>query len=466
VKLPRLLAVSFLVLGTSFLFTPLAQSDDVWQATNGNVSGNTVQFDFRGGSAIYTTSVPDSSTVTVAINNTIANCIGNCTPIADNWNVSINGQSFSGNTIEVTTVSAQVSGPVTITASGIDRGFWAGWYGPIISVSIFSPLPSPVPTPEPTPTPSPVPSVVDNSAAIAEQERLAREEAARQAQLEEERIAAEQERQRQAAIAAEQERQRLAAIEAARIAAEQEAARLAELERQRLAALEAERLRLEAEAKAKAEEEARLAAEAKAKAEEEARIAAELAAIEEARIAAEKAAEAARIEAERIAAELAAKQEAERLAALEAAAKAKAEEDARLKAEADAKAKAEAERLAAEAEANKPKPEVVPEVIRLTPETKLEELPPDFPILLENGVVLTAEVVIAIQLLENPAELVSTMFTNPAQALTALSNIGADMSPEVREESEKVVVSAIIASGIATQAAAGAAATAAYRRKP
>lgn len=107
-----------------------------------------------------------------------------------------------------------------------------------------------------------------------------------------------------------------------------------------------------------------------------------------------------------------------------------------------------------------------PEPIALTEDTNLEELPADFPILLENGVVLTAEVVIAIQLLENPAELLGAIFTDPSQALTAISNIGADMSPEVREQSEKVVVSAIIAGGIATQAAAGAAATAAYRRKP
>jgi hypothetical protein len=102
----------------------------------------------------------------------------------------------------------------------------------------------------------------------------------------------------------------------------------------------------------------------------------------------------------------------------------------------------------------------------MTEDTDLEELPADTPILLENGVVLTAEVVIAIQLLENPAELLATIFTDPSQALMAISNIGADMSDEVREESEKVVLSAIIAGGIATQAAAVAAATTTYRRKP
>jgi len=85
---------------------------------------------------------------------------------------------------------------------------------------------------------------------------------------------------------------------------------------------------------------------------------------------------------------------------------------------------------------------------------------------LENGVVLTADVVVALQLLENPAELLAEIFSDPGEVLTALSNIGADLAPEVREDAEKVVISAIIAGNIATQAAAGAAATAAYRRKP
>jgi hypothetical protein len=95
----------------------------------------------------------------------------------------------------------------------------------------------------------------------------------------------------------------------------------------------------------------------------------------------------------------------------------------------------------------------------------VEDLPPDTPVELDNGVVLVAEIVVAIQLLENPAELLGAIFTDPSQALMALSNIGADMSDDVREDSEKVVLSAIIAGGIATQAAASAAVTATYRRK-
>lgn len=103
------------------------------------------------------------------------------------------------------------------------------------------------------------------------------------------------------------------------------------------------------------------------------------------------------------------------------------------------------------------------EVVVLNDTTDLSALAPDTPVELENGVVLTAEVVIALTLLENPAELLSEIFTDPGQVLMALGNIGADMSPEVREQSEKVIISAVIAGNIATQAAASAA-LAAYRR--
>ena len=110
--------------------------------------------------------------------------------------------------------------------------------------------------------------------------------------------------------------------------------------------------------------------------------------------------------------------------------------------------------------------DTTPEVVVLTSDTDLSELPPNTPVQLENGVVLTAEVVIALQLLEDPIALLGELFSNPAEVFTALSNIGADMSPEVRERSEEVVVAAVIVGNIATQAAATAAGVAAYRRKP
>jgi hypothetical protein len=102
------------------------------------------------------------------------------------------------------------------------------------------------------------------------------------------------------------------------------------------------------------------------------------------------------------------------------------------------------------------------------------DLPPQTPVEVrqdENGnqVVITAEVAQALTVLENPAALVTAIFTDPAQALLALGSIGADMSPQERAESEKTIVAAVIVGGIATQSALTAAASAgtvAYRRKP
>jgi hypothetical protein len=99
-------------------------------------------------------------------------------------------------------------------------------------------------------------------------------------------------------------------------------------------------------------------------------------------------------------------------------------------------------------------------------EVDLATLAPDTPVELLNGVVVTAAVAMDIQLLQDPGELLVTMFTDPLAALAALNNVGADLPEEVREQAEKVVLSTIIAGGIATQAAASAAAGATYRRKP
>jgi hypothetical protein len=85
-------------------------------------------------------------------------------------------------------------------------------------------------------------------------------------------------------------------------------------------------------------------------------------------------------------------------------------------------------------------------------EVDLETLAPETPVQLDNGVVLEAGTVVALQLLENPAELISAIFTNPAQALTALSNIGADMSDEERTTSENTIIASVIAGQAAINA--------------
>ena len=102
----------------------------------------------------------------------------------------------------------------------------------------------------------------------------------------------------------------------------------------------------------------------------------------------------------------------------------------------------------------------------------LADLPPSTPVEVRqdsngNEVIVIAEVAAALVILESPVELLSTIFSDPAQALLAISSIGADMSDEERSESEQTIVAAVIVSGIAVQSAttAALAGSVSYRRR-
>jgi hypothetical protein len=82
----------------------------------------------------------------------------------------------------------------------------------------------------------------------------------------------------------------------------------------------------------------------------------------------------------------------------------------------------------------------------------LADLPSETPVQLDNGVVLEAGTVVALQLLENPVELLTEIFNDPGQVLTALSNIGADMSDEERTTSENTIIASVIAGQAAINA--------------
>ena len=101
----------------------------------------------------------------------------------------------------------------------------------------------------------------------------------------------------------------------------------------------------------------------------------------------------------------------------------------------------------------------------------LEDLPPSQPVEVrqdENGneVVITAEVAVALQLLESPAEILQAIFESPAQLIFALGNLGADMSPEEREEATKTIIAATIVGNIATTTMASVAIGGAGYRRP
>jgi hypothetical protein len=72
------------------------------------------------------------------------------------------------------------------------------------------------------------------------------------------------------------------------------------------------------------------------------------------------------------------------------------------------------------------------------------DLPPNQPVMLENGVILTAEVADALQSFNNIDLFLATLITNPGKLIKAFANVGADMTPEKRKESQIVVISVII----------------------
>jgi hypothetical protein len=78
-----------------------------------------------------------------------------------------------------------------------------------------------------------------------------------------------------------------------------------------------------------------------------------------------------------------------------------------------------------------------------------EDLPPEQPVTLENGVIILAEIADAIEIFDSVEEVLATIFSDPAKAFTALTSVGADMTPESRETSQNVVVSAVVVAQIA-----------------
>jgi hypothetical protein len=73
-----------------------------------------------------------------------------------------------------------------------------------------------------------------------------------------------------------------------------------------------------------------------------------------------------------------------------------------------------------------------------------EDLPPEQPVALDNGVILTAEIADALEIFEDSSELLATVFSDPGKALKAVANVGADMTIETRKEAQTVTVAAVI----------------------
>lgn len=121
-----------LVLAFGWLFSTPAQASPL-------VTNNTIQFSYTWGS--YTQTVTDS-VVTVTVVNDITNKIGGNGEVIDTYRIT-----FADQVIEVTEKHGArdyiFTGSGTLVLEGIDRGFWAGHYGPVIIVSV-SPIVLPV----------------------------------------------------------------------------------------------------------------------------------------------------------------------------------------------------------------------------------------------------------------------------------------------------------------------------------
>jgi len=65
-------------------------------------------------------------------------------------------------------------------------------------------------------------------------------------------------------------------------------------------------------------------------------------------------------------------------------------------------------------------------------------------VILENGVVLEAEVAEALEVFDNIDLFLAAALTDPGKILTAFANVGADMTPEKRKEAQTITISVII----------------------
>jgi hypothetical protein len=81
---------------------------------------------------------------------------------------------------------------------------------------------------------------------------------------------------------------------------------------------------------------------------------------------------------------------------------------------------------------------------------------------LVNGVELTVTVAEALELFNSPSDLIDALFSNPRQVATAIMNIGADMTPAQKKESQQTIVPAVIV----TQIISGTSAVTMIKRTP
>lgn len=125
------------------------------------VNGDTIQFTYYWG--MHERTFTDT-TVAIVVTNNITNKIGGNGEVIDSYRITLGDEVIEVNEKhDALTYSFQIVGTQTIRLEGIDRGFWGGFYGPIMQIvegaAIASPSESPqVETQSPSVTESPTTS--------------------------------------------------------------------------------------------------------------------------------------------------------------------------------------------------------------------------------------------------------------------------------------------------------------------
>lgn len=119
----------------------------------------TIQFTYYWTSREFTFT---DQTVNVTVTNDITNKMGGNGEVIDTYRITLGDQVIERTEKHGPVVyTFQIVGTQTLRLEGIDRGFWAGFYGPIMAIEVLETPPaseSPSVSPEVTesPTASPV----------------------------------------------------------------------------------------------------------------------------------------------------------------------------------------------------------------------------------------------------------------------------------------------------------------------
>ncbi len=120
---------------------------------NPMVNGDAIQFTYYW--SAYERTFTDAN-VSIVVTNNITNKIGGNGEVIDTYRITVGNQVIERTEKhDALTYSFQIVGTQTIRLEGIDRGFWGGYYGPIMQIVVES-----------NPTPSESPQVETHSPSV------------------------------------------------------------------------------------------------------------------------------------------------------------------------------------------------------------------------------------------------------------------------------------------------------------